>query len=214
MIPTQNRNWSVKAPKLYEKKYLKSNQSKTYICKPCISFISFILTPKKSPCSQPSSKIRVDIFQFQVSTVFFFRHLDFSFNSTSFRHVTWPADFKGRDMGVSENKGFSPQIIHFNMGFHYKPSILGYHYFWKHPYGNTKNPLWQWWVLQSQWAIYPIMVVLSGYHQSLWKTLQEIPKKTQPNESNNFKFIWYPLLWHFDPVQLQGWLMALHAVAW
>ena len=27
-----------------------------------------------------------------------------------------------------------PQIIHFNRVFHYKPSILGYHYFWKHPY--------------------------------------------------------------------------------
>ena len=28
----------------------------------------------------------------------------------------------------------TPQIIHFNRVFHYKPSILGYHYFWKHPY--------------------------------------------------------------------------------
>ena len=28
-------------------------------------------------------------------------------------------------MGVSENGGFSPQIIHFNRVFHYKPSILG-----------------------------------------------------------------------------------------
>ena len=26
-----------------------------------------------------------------------------------------------------------PQIIHFNRVFHYKPSILGYLYFWKHP---------------------------------------------------------------------------------
>ena len=25
-------------------------------------------------------------------------------------------------------------IIHFNRVFHYKPSILGYQYFWKHPY--------------------------------------------------------------------------------
>ena len=31
-------------------------------------------------------------------------------------------------MDVSENSGFSPQIIHFNRDFHYKPSILGYHY--------------------------------------------------------------------------------------
>ena len=27
-----------------------------------------------------------------------------------------------------------PQIIHVNRGFRYKPSILGYPYFWKHPY--------------------------------------------------------------------------------
>ena len=37
-------------------------------------------------------------------------------------------------MDVSENSGFSPKIIHFNRVFHYKPSILGYPYFWKHPY--------------------------------------------------------------------------------
>ena len=37
-------------------------------------------------------------------------------------------------MDVSENSGFSPQTIHFNRVFHYKPSILGYPYFWKHPY--------------------------------------------------------------------------------
>ena len=41
---------------------------------------------------------------------------------------------KDVDMGVSENSGFSPQIIHFNRVFHYKPSILGYPYFRKHPY--------------------------------------------------------------------------------
>ena len=32
-----------------------------------------------------------------------------------------------------------PQIINFNRVFHYKPSILGYPYFWKHPYKQTKN---------------------------------------------------------------------------
>ena len=35
-------------------------------------------------------------------------------------------------MGVSLNGG-TPQIIHFNRGFHYKPSILRYHYFRKPP---------------------------------------------------------------------------------
>ena len=37
-------------------------------------------------------------------------------------------------MEVSKNSGFSPQIIHFNRVFRYKPSILRYPYFWKHPY--------------------------------------------------------------------------------
>ena len=31
-------------------------------------------------------------------------------------------------------KWWSPQIIHFDRVFHYKPSILGYPNFWKHPY--------------------------------------------------------------------------------
>ena len=31
-------------------------------------------------------------------------------------------------------KWWYPQIIHFNRVFHYKPSILGYPYFRKHPY--------------------------------------------------------------------------------
>ena len=49
------------------------------------------------------------------------------------------ASWKGRldSLGVSKNSGFSPQIIHFNRVFHYKPSILGYHYFWKHPYSEA-----------------------------------------------------------------------------
>ena len=38
-------------------------------------------------------------------------------------------------MDVSKNSG-TPQIIHFNRVFHYKPSILGYHYCWK--------PLYKW----------------------------------------------------------------------
>ena len=42
-------------------------------------------------------------------------------------------------MEVSENSGLSPQFIHYNRLFHYKPSILGYPYFWKHP--NPLNPL-------------------------------------------------------------------------
>ena len=36
-------------------------------------------------------------------------------------------------------KWWYPQIIHFNRVFHYKPSILGYPYFWKHPYQKSKT---------------------------------------------------------------------------
>ena len=37
-------------------------------------------------------------------------------------------------------KQWYPQIIHFNRVFYDKPSILGYPYFWKHPYRDCK--LW------------------------------------------------------------------------
>ena len=42
-------------------------------------------------------------------------------------------------LDVSKNSGFSLQIIHFNRVFHYKPSILGYPYFWKHPFESISD---------------------------------------------------------------------------
>ena len=39
-------------------------------------------------------------------------------------------------LGGSENSG-TPKSSIFNRIFHYKPSILGYHYFWKHPFGDS-----------------------------------------------------------------------------
>ena len=65
-----------------------------------------------------------------------------------------------------------PQIINFNRVFHYKPSILGYPYFWKHPYHALsvylfncfalfrsvhfltqywKQIVWQWHFLECSW---------------------------------------------------------------
>ena len=41
-------------------------------------------------------------------------------------------------MGVSENSG-TPKSSHFNRVFHYKPSILRYPNFWKHPYEHPKQ---------------------------------------------------------------------------
>ena len=44
-------------------------------------------------------------------------------------------------------KWWCPQIIHFNGVFHYKPSILGYHYFWKplHARILIANHVSRWW---------------------------------------------------------------------
>ena len=44
-------------------------------------------------------------------------------------------------MGVSENSGTpkSSILIGFSIINHYKPSILGFLYFWKHPYGTQKG---------------------------------------------------------------------------
>ena len=39
------------------------------------------------------------------------------------------------------NEWWYPQIIHFNTVFHYKPSILGYPYFWKQPYTPVKTKM-------------------------------------------------------------------------
>ena len=44
----------------------------------------------------------------------------------------WIKQWLDRD-GCFQKYGY-PQIIHFNRVFHYKPSILGYPYFWKHPH--------------------------------------------------------------------------------
>ena len=42
-------------------------------------------------------------------------------------------------------KWWYPQIIHFNRVFHCKPSILGYPYFWKRPYGSCTPKMGQNW---------------------------------------------------------------------
>ena len=53
------------------------------------------------------------------------------FNVTSFSR--WCFQITSFDMGVSKNND-TPQISHSHRVFHYKPSILRYPYFWKHPY--------------------------------------------------------------------------------
>ena len=75
-----------------------------------------------------------------------FEKLLYAISPTNWNHQTaykfsspLPPGVRVLDMGVSKNSGFSLQIIHFNRGFHYKPSILGYLYFWKHPYEGVVN---------------------------------------------------------------------------
>ena len=52
---------------------------------------------------------------------------------------------KQRYMGVSKNRGTSKSSIlnHFNRVFPFKPSILGYHYFWKHPYSDLSSCVYE-----------------------------------------------------------------------
>ena len=40
--------------------------------------------------------------------------------------------------GCFQKYGKTPQILHFKRVFHYKPSILAYPYFWKHPYNASR----------------------------------------------------------------------------
>ena len=53
--------------------------------------------------------------------------------------ATWQTKRFLRRYGCwTKNRGVKPpQIIHFNRVFHCKPSMLGYHYFWKHPYNEV-----------------------------------------------------------------------------
>ncbi len=60
-------------------------------------------------------------------------HLDEAWKLTLFcrSKMHWMKIYIGCFQKIWEN----PQIIHFNRVWnHYKPSILGYHYFWKQPY--------------------------------------------------------------------------------
>ena len=88
----------------------------------------------------------------------------------------------GEYMGVSKNNGFSPQIIHSGRVFHYKPSILGYPYFWKRPY---KSP-----IPGIFWASFQLAEIYGflqwGGRQLLtWISLLEVESvKSSPTKTN------------------------------
>ncbi len=80
--------------------------------------------------------------------------------------------------------GFPPKSSIFNRVFHYKPSILGYHYFWKHPskqkfwghFPGTRGPVFLWSCfrlvqLKQHCDGERTLIVAKGPHQSTQSTL-------------------------------------------
>ena len=64
-----------------------------------------------------------------------------------------------------------PQIIHFNRGFHYKPSILGYPYFWKHPYVVWFFVWWRFLAVLAWVKITPILVCCHWANRNSWNSI-------------------------------------------
>ena len=103
-------------------------------------------------------------------------------------------------------KWWYPQIIHFNMVFHYKPSILGYPYFWKPPYicwpfpyystlwhspmtpWHLPSPRQGWWPAEaarlrslwrrSQWVSKTAVVVIPSFLSGKWLEKGVVQKKS------------------------------------
>ena len=65
-----------------------------------------------------------------------FEYCLFSSRSLGKMNPFWRAYFQ---MGVSKNRG-TPKSSNWKRVFHYKPSILGYPYSWKHPDGLVQPP--------------------------------------------------------------------------
>ena len=85
-------------------------------------------------------------------------------------------------MGVSKNRG-TPKSSHFNRRFHYKPSILGYPYFWKHPYPNKQPDFFPVaWFFKDKWEVCFLGCKSSSQwsKQTLrcWKGVSFIPNST------------------------------------
>ena len=94
--------------------------------------------------------------------IWMFRKVAFQYHHT-LEKTTWscvsqPRNYKLSNVPKKNNiilsygcfqKLWYPQIIHFNKLFHYKPSILGYHYFWKLSLSpkSIQGPPWptHWW---------------------------------------------------------------------
>ncbi len=64
-------------------------------------------------------------------------------------------------LGASKNRG-GPKASIKNRVFHYKPSILGYHYFWKHPFSKDVYTNHRWW-LSDLYVINSIIVAIDPW---------------------------------------------------
>ena len=92
----------------------------------------------------PKTTFLLRIFNSQIQATIMFGLAGTWFNSIQFDSIDQRDDYiKWLEMstihssnthGCFRKQGY-PQIINFNRGFHYKPSILGYPYFWKRPHG-------------------------------------------------------------------------------
>ena len=111
-----------------------------------------------------------------------------------------------------------PQIIHFNRVFHYKASILGYPYFWKHPNVSIND---------GPWGSNPRLQDKRG-HDALVKLLRRAPwiwpttprwgwehntriKCIQQYNNEQCTYIWYILtyIWY---ISMYIWYIQIYSI--
>ena len=104
-----------------------------WCCLPLFVFKFFLFRVSQKTTKNPPPDPRPWFFKNRSTSPEVLTHED---STKSPKETTWKFQ-KELYMGVSKNMG-TPQIIHSNRIFHYKPFILGFPYFWKHPY--TTSP--------------------------------------------------------------------------
>ncbi len=106
-------------------------------------------------------------------------------STTKFDNISW-------NMGVSKNNG-TPKSSQFNRVFHplFSPSILGYHYFWKHPYTNQpchEFPLPQTDRTQNQTVTVPLRCLTLSFREMQRRDCQRC-------ECSSWKWVWTRFSW-------------------
>ena len=126
--PPQNKNNNIKPPKIHPMFFFRKKNN-SFKFSPTRGGFGVFSQRKKSP------SLAFEIFAFGSSPAAGWLNL-WHCNLTWTGGEGMSCRFPGCNwayLDFSENSG-TPQIIHFNRVFHYKPSILGYPYFWKHPF--------------------------------------------------------------------------------